>query len=183
MHFSVVPGSVLNNDAATVDIQVTLREHHRNSCCSRASCALPVHFLCTSCALPLHFLCTSCALPLHFLCTSSALPLAATPFPVPSYRALNHPQNNFFFLNQESKRSLYLDFGIPVPTLQGCWKVLSSTRKETSYISRILWNLEFHYHINKGPPPVPTLAKTPTWVYDYIALNSSMYEERFRQIL
>ena len=46
------------------------------------------------------------------------------------------------------------------PDLQGCWQVLSPTRKETSYILRILWNLEVHYHIHKSPPPVPTLAKS-----------------------
>ena len=44
--------------------------------------------------------------------------------------------------------------------LQGCWKVLSPTRKETNNIPRILWNLEVRYHIRKGPPPVPTLAKS-----------------------
>ena len=44
--------------------------------------------------------------------------------------------------------------------LQGCWKVLSPTRKEKSFIPRILWSLEVHYHIHNSPPPVPTLAKS-----------------------
>jgi len=40
-----------------------------------------------------------------------------------------------------------------------CWYVLSPTRNETSYIPRILWNLEVHYHIHNSPPPVPNVAK------------------------
>ena len=44
--------------------------------------------------------------------------------------------------------------------IQGSWWVLSPTRKETSYITHILWNLMVHYRIHKSPRPFRTLAKS-----------------------
>ena len=35
----------------------------------------------------------------------------------------------------------------------------SPTKKETSYIPHILWDLEVRYHIQKSPSPDPNLAK------------------------
>jgi len=40
------------------------------------------------------------------------------------------------------------------------FQILSQTRKDTSYIPRILWNFEVHCHNHNSPPPVPTLAKS-----------------------
>jgi len=42
----------------------------------------------------------------------------------------------------------------------GADKSLARPGQKTSYIPRILWNLEVHYHIHKSPPPVPTVAKS-----------------------
>ena len=55
---------------------------------------------------------------------------------------------------------IYLTNYAPFTSYGGADKSLAMTRNETSYIPRILWNLEVHYHIHKSLPPVPALAKS-----------------------
>ena len=43
---------------------------------------------------------------------------------------------------------------------RGADKSLAQPGSDTSYIPRILWNLDVHYHIHNSPPPVPTVAKS-----------------------
>jgi len=44
---------------------------------------------------------------------------------------------------------------------RGAYKSLAQLgMKEATYIHRILWNLEVHYHVHNSPPPVSKLGKS-----------------------